>query len=272
MKSLLQKIAEEQGAGPHISIRAAEQPDTTARLAAYDSSTAAPRVIDLTSSNYEEFINLVSTKAYQLSQEKGGIIPFTAINEVVENLIHAGFNEAVVTILDDGNTIKISDQGPGIKKKENVFLLGFTTATSSMKKIIKGVGSGLRIAKDTLSSFGGDVTIEDNLQRGTVVTLRAPLNKGDAVAEPSKQDDQISQPLNEIRLTDRQKRTLFLVTELGKAGPSKIAAELNISLSTAYRDLAYLENLNLVQSDEQGKRSLTTEGITQLDNILYSQN
>jgi len=272
MKSLLQKIAEEQDAGPHISIRTAQQPDATARLAVYDSSTAAPRVIDLTSSNYDEFINLVSTKAYQLSQERGGIIPFTAINEVVENLIHACFNEAVVTVLDDGNTIKISDQGPGIKNKENVFLPGFTTATSSMKKIIKGVGSGLRITKETLSSLGGEVIIEDNLQQGAVVTLRVPSNKGDDVAEPSKQDDQISPPLNEIHLTDRQKRTLFLVTELGKAGPSKIAAELNISLSTAYRDLTYLENLKIIQSDEQGKRSLTTEGITQLDNILYSRN
>lgn len=270
MKSSLQNIAEEQGLRPKIPIYEVEKASPTARLAVYDLPTLAPEILDISCDNYEEFIGLVSTRTYQLSQEKGGIIPFSVIREAVENLVHAYFNEVVVTILDCGNTIKISDQGSGITDKEKAFRQGFSTATFLMKKVIKGVGSGLPLVKEIMSSFAGEVIIEDNLNQGTVVTLKVPTKKP---GDPDKQNDQENQPPTlslGINLTDRQKRTLFLVTELGEAGPSKIAAELDASLSTAYRDLAHLEELQLIQSDEQGKRSLTNEGVKQLDGILHS--
>jgi Mn-dependent DtxR family transcriptional regulator len=61
---------------------------------------------------------------------------------------------------------------------------------------------------------------------------------------------------------------LLLITELSIAGPSIVAKELNISLSTAHRDMAYLEKIDLLRCDENGKRSLTEEGLVQVDLIL----
>ena len=242
--------------------KTATSDDIAARLAVYDSLMTAPRVIDLNSDDLEEFINLLATKTYQSSKEVGGNVPYTVLREVVENLIHAYFKEVVISILDNGNTVRISDQGPGIKNKDKVFEPGFSTATTSMKTIIKGVGSGLPIAREAIAFLGGALTIEDNLDKGTVITLSVPSNT-------SKKSDRPTEfAASDIDLNKRQKQVLVLAMELGSVGPSKIAAELGISLSTAYRDLIYLEEKSLISSDEQGKRVLTSLGIEYLDEIL----
>ncbi|MDI6715470.1 MAG: ATP-binding protein [Actinomycetota bacterium] len=235
-----------------------------ARIAAYDSLKSAPRIIELRADDYDEFINLLATKSYQSSKEMGGNIPYTIIREIIENLIHAYFKEVVISILDNGNTVRISDQGPGIKHKEKAFEPGFSTATSFMKNFIRGVGSGLPITKETLSFLGGAITIEDNLESGTVVTLRMP-------ASSDKEDNLMPETTPSTpKLNKRQKQVLFIIMEFGSVGPSKIASELNISLSTAYRDLVYLEEKSLISSDAQGKRFLTSLGIEYLENILGS--
>lgn len=235
-----------------------------ARLAVYDSLAVAPRIIELDAQDYDEFINLLVTKTYQSSKEIGGNIPYTVIREVIENLIHAYFKEIVISVLNGGNTVRISDQGPGIKNKEKAFEPGFSTATANMKTFIKGVGSGLPITKEALTFLGGAVTVEDNLDKGTVITLSVPSNTKNS----SDALDGVEQA--NIDLNKRQKQVLFLVMELGSVGPSKIASELSISLSTAYRDLIYLEEKSLISSDEQGKRVLTSLGIEYLDDIINS--
>ncbi len=235
----------------------------SARLAIYDSLTSLPRIVDLSAEGCEQFVNLIATRTYELSQERGGQVPFTIIKEVVENLIHACFNEAVITILDRGNTIRISDQGPGIGDPERAFQPGFSTATAEMKRVIKGVGSGLPIVRECLTLSGGDITIENNLARGTVVTLRMPEPK-QPVEPPTRERPE------GVALTTRQKKVLFLVTELGAAGPSTIARELHVALSTAYRDLTALEGAGLVACDDSGKRSLTAMGVRCLDEVLES--
>ena len=235
-----------------------------ARLAVYDSLMAAPRIIELGADDYDEFINLLATKTYQSSKEIGGNIPYTVLREIIENLIHAYFKEVVISVLDNGNTVRISDQGPGIKNKEKAFEPGFSTATSEMKHYIKGVGSGLPITKEALYFLGGALTIEDNLDHGTVITLKVP-GVQPVPDEATKAQTPISFDLNK-----RQKQVLFLIMEFGSVGPSKIAGELSISLSTAYRDLIYLEEKSLISADEQGKRVLTSIGIEYLDDILNS--
>jgi DNA-binding transcriptional ArsR family regulator len=231
-----------------------------ARIAIYDSLAAAPRVEEVDAGDLGEAIEKVASRTYNLARERGGGVPYTIIREIAENLIHAGFTEVVVTILDEGNTVRFADQGPGIADKTRVFLPGFSTATADMKQHIKGVGSGLPIVKECLSFAGGTVEIDDNLGRGTVVTLRvAPRPKEVEVVEPATV---------RVRLSDRQKQVLSLVMELGSAGPSAVARELAVGLSTAYRDLASLEDAGLIVADESGKRELTERGVTLLDTIL----
>jgi anti-sigma regulatory factor (Ser/Thr protein kinase) len=250
--------ADRYGVGDAVRI---SSDGTTARIAIYDSLAVAPRVEDLVADNLADAIEQLASRTYHIAHERGGSIPYTTIREVSENLIHAGFSEVVVTILDGGATVRFADQGPGIRDKEKVFQPGFSTATAGMKQIIRGVGSGLPIVRETLTFAGGTIEIEDNLGRGTVVTLRSATPQSPPVdggpgggALP--------------RLTDRQKQALSIILELGSAGPSALSRELNVGVATAYRDLAFLEEAGLIAADETGKRTLTTYGVTCLERVF----
>lgn len=267
MKGFFQRQAEKPAAHLPESGGQAKTKRPAVRLAIYDSLTSLPQVVELSAEGYRQLIDLLTSKTYEHSQGKGGQIPYTVIREVIENLLHAYFQEAVISVLDNGNTIRISDQGPGIQDKESAFAPGFSTASQEMKEIIRGVGSGLPVAKEMLKCAGGTITIEDNLRSGAVVTLSLPAStdekkKAAVQAEPEE--------VETITLSGRQKKVLFLVTELGPVGPSKIAHELNISLSSAYRDLLVLEKHKLVRLAAQGKRVLTQEGTEYLDKVFKS--
>jgi hypothetical protein len=315
------------------------KPLYTVRIASYDSMSSLPRTLDLTSDDFRTFVDEVSSRVYALCREKGGSVPFVVIREAVENLVHADFADAVVTILPDGNTVRISDHGPGISDKDRAFLPGFTTASSTMRNLIKGVGSGLPIMRESLAAMGGWITVEDNLGAGAVVTISSsgvaassdaaivPLlseasserlsghprqagastdayrerlagtgqsgheqakqdssgdqsNKGQDEGSPSSskgQDEESSSSSQPSEMSDealdavlssRQKKVFLLIAEMGEIGPSVVTKELDISLSTAYRDLVTLEELNLVASLDGGKRKLTKRGIDFLGYIF----
>jgi histidine kinase/DNA gyrase B/HSP90-like ATPase len=231
-----------------------------ARIAVYDGLAAAPRVEDLLADDLSAAIEQLASRTYNLARERGGSIPYTIIREVSENLIHAGFREVVVTILDDGATIRFADQGPGIPDKEKVFLPGFSTATSDMKRIIRGVGSGLPIVRETLAFAGGTIDIDDNLGTGTVVTLKS------AVVTAKPVDAEVGADLP--RLSDRQKHVLSVILELGSVGPTVLSRELEIGVATAYRDLAFLESAGLIAADQIGQRTLTPYGVACLERVF----
>ena len=133
-----------------------------------------------------------------------------------------------------------------------------------MKMVIKGVGSGLPVARECLTFSGGTIEIDDNLGRGTVVTMR--MNP-----QPAPQDIPMELPRDEFEpppLTVRQKQVLSLALELGSVGPTVVSRELGVGLSTAYRDLEHLSNYGLITSDDAGKRVLTDTGIRCLDALF----
>ncbi len=142
-----------------------------ARIAVYDDAAAAPRVVVVEPSDIRSYLEEITATVTRLAQEQGGRIPFTVIREVVENLIHAYFIEPTVSILDGGDTIRFSDQGPGITDKHRALEYGTTSATGEMKRYIRGVGSGLPYAQQWLQDKGGSLTVEDNMRRGTIVTI-----------------------------------------------------------------------------------------------------
>ncbi len=269
----------------------------SARIAVYDGAGAAPRVEDVTSSTVSGFIEDLAARIYSLAREAGGSIPYTVVREIAENLVHADFREPVASILDEGRTIRFSDQGPGIVDKERALQPGFTTASGDAKRFIRGVGSGLPIVQDYVRFNGGSLLVEDNLGSGTVVTIRsgtAPrtaaslrsatlansaaasvttstvpvggeaLWPNDLVRETGPVVVRSSGPT----LTLRQKQVLALVTETGGAGPSVVAKELLIGVSTAYRDLASLEDRGLLVSDDAGRRTVTEEGLRTLETFM----
>jgi anti-sigma regulatory factor (Ser/Thr protein kinase) len=263
--------------GPRLGIPQAEvfgrDPDSDAvasrsahaRIAVYDSLTAAPRVEDVASADPASFIEQLSARTYQCAHDQGGRLPYTLIREIVENFIHARFTEVVVTIMECGNTVRFSDQGPGIPEKEKAFQPGFSTASSEMKRVIRGVGSGLPIVKECLSFSAGTIVVDDNLGTGTVVTLHVDPPETPAPESTEVPVDVATGP----RLSVRQKQVLSLILELGAVGPSAVSRELSVGLSTAFRDLAFLEHCGLIVTDPTGKRVLTEDGIAFLDTLFH---
>lgn len=260
--------------------------DIPVRIAIYDNMRSIPRIIDLNFNDINNFINETSEKTYNLSHEIGGRIPYTIIKEIIENLIHADFKEVIITVLDSGNHIIVTDQGPGIEDKEKAFLPGYTSATSKMKEYIRGVGSGFPIIKETITFSGGSIDVKDNIKRGTVISLKLGLTKkieevqgsgsepaaelpSDTVSEEKTQTDSLDKFNGKI-LSDRQKKILFVILELEEAGPSTIAKELGFSLSTSYRELIYLEKNKLLIPSSSGKRRLSKKGMKYLE--YYSNN
>jgi len=224
-------------------------------IAVYDSKAAPPRIINITSGSWADLIEKLTTKAYRECQQKGVSFPFVALREIIENLVHAGFKETVISILDGGYTIRVSDQGPGIDNKNEAFEPGYTTATSQMRLYIRGVGSGLPVAREIMTFSGGTIDAKDNLRAGTVITMRLSNNE-----EQERLPD----------LTKRQLAVLSLVTEFGSAGPSDVAKELGLSLSTVHRELICLEEVELLTPDGQGKRCATPRGLRKLNKTVVA--
>jgi anti-sigma regulatory factor (Ser/Thr protein kinase) len=240
----------------------------SALVAVYDTLTASPRVITVSSADPRELIEMLASRTYELSHSAGGAIPYAVIREVVENFIHAGFDEVVVSVLDSGNTIRCADQGPGIKDKSRAFLPGFSTATRDMKSVIKGVGSGLPVARECLTFSGGTIEIEDNIGTGTVVTMRMNAPVQDVTAHAGTDPTSEDAASDSVALTVRQKQVLSLAMELGVVGPTVVSRELGVGLSTAYRDLEHLSRHGLLTPDDTGKRALTRSGTRYLDALF----
>ena len=142
-----------------------------ARIAVYDDASAAPRVVVIEPCGVREYLEEITSTVNRLCREQGGQIPFMVIREIVENFIHAYFQAPTITILDGGNTIRFSDQGPGIKEKGLAMEYGTSSATEDMKHYIRGVGSGLPYVQQYMADKGGSLEIEDNIAGGTVVTI-----------------------------------------------------------------------------------------------------
>jgi hypothetical protein len=206
-----------------------------------------------------QLIELLTARSYSLAREQGGVIPNAVFRELIENLVHASFAGVVITILDGGNTLRISDQGPGIADKEAALRQGFTSADAEAKQFIRGVGSGFSVVGETLAALGGSLEIEDNLRRGTVVTVRVP---------PPPETPLAPTPTPSYNLPERQLKILLLTVELAPVGPTRIAQELGVSTSTAYRDLVSLEQVGFVVCRPSGHRSATEAGLAYLEAVL----
>ena len=226
--------------------------DATARIAFYDDMQSSPRITKIEPAPTNEFIQNLTVAIYEQSKLAGGKIPYTRILEVVENFIHAQFREIVVSILDDGNTIRFTDQGPGISDKEKAQMPGFTTATEPMKDYIHGVGSGLPIVKDYFDEHGGTIVIEDNLVSGAVVTISL-------VPKPTEAPKRDVLPLPRFQLNERQQEFVKL---LYREEELRVTDLINFgyAASSTSATLQQLEEQGLVEKLPNKKRTLTDLG------------
>ena len=141
------------------------------RISVYDDMLSTPRVIVIERGEVRTYLEEITNTVYRVMKEQGGHLSLMVIRELVENFIHAHFTEPVISVLDNGDTIRFADQGPGIADKERAFEFGVTSADREQKRYIRGTGAGLPMVQQYLENAGGAVSIEDNLNQGTVVTV-----------------------------------------------------------------------------------------------------
>lgn len=246
---------------------------TTARIAVYDDLRSAPRVIEVEPAETGEYIEHLAQAIYEQSQKLGGSIPYTVIRELSENFIHARFTEVVISIFDHGDTIRFADQGPGISHKKQAQMPGFTSACEPMKEYIRGVGSGLPLAREYLSMSNGSLSIEDNMGSGAVVTISLARDLSPEMDSEQEKQQNNSAPLTVVKpaatpkasagvpdLSDRQKRILMLFSTHGNLGVTDIVKLTGMPQSSVHVEFKKLEEMGLVIKGASQKRELTEEG------------
>jgi len=209
-----------------------------ARVVIYGEPGVPPQVIPISGPDTGAVI-----EALHDTVSEHTVIPTLAARELVENLVHAEMRGAMVSILDGGSTLRISDRGDGIDDVHNAFRPGFTTAGPGELRYIKGVGAGLPTARALAETEGGSLEVDSNLGGGTVMTLKVPV--------ASKRPDP--------QLPPRARAALALLLELEGADPARVAHELGVPQVAAGRLLVELEQTGLIARAADG-RTLTDSG------------
>ena len=233
------------------------------RIAVY-AGGGEPEVIEVSAANPRSATAKFTRLVMDEVREAGGRVPEEAVREVVENLVHAQYRGVVISILEGGNVVRVSDKGPGVEHKNRAMEFGFSGATPGALADIRGVGAGLGIARAATEKVGGTLVIEDNIGGGTVATISVSeeATKG---GEPAARREAASSRrypngVPRMNISERQQKVLITVLECGEVGPSTVADRLEVSVSTAYRDLSVLEEHGLVVTDESGKRIISPLG------------
>ena len=249
-----------------------DQADAGVRIVVYPRS-GEPEITEVSAANPRSATQKFTRFVWERVEEAGGQVPEESIREVVDNLIHAGYSGVVISILDGGNVVRVSDKGPGVENKNRAMEFGFSGASPEALREIRGVGAGLGIARAAAEKIGGKITIEDNIGGGTVATISVA---GDATVLEHREEASVSPQrrypdgVPRMNISERQQKALITVLECGEVGPSTVAERLEISVSTAYRDLSVLEEHGLVMADESGKRLISPLGKDLVEAIISS--
>lgn len=213
-----------------------------ARLACYAHPSEPPRIESFADMDAVGLIESVCDAVAECSP-----LPAPAVREIVENLIHADFRDAVVSVLDGGATVRVSDHGPGIPDPERALQPGFTAAGPEARELVRGVGGGLPLARELMLAGGGSLDIAANLGGGVVVTLSIP---GTSRTSPEPICSEIAREI------------LALLLEIGRATPEELARELGRARADCGRELALLQHRGLVVREPSGPRRLSESGAT----------
>ena len=226
---------------PRAAARAPLSEPVRVRLAVYGAPGEPPQVDEICDDDPVALIEAVCDAVGERSP-----LPGPAVREVVENLVHASFHDALVSVLDAGHSLRVSDHGPGIPDPARAILPGFTTAGPTAQAVVRGVGGGLPLALEMMAAAGGSLEITENLGGGAAVTLALDASAG-APAEPV-----CSEAAREI---------LALLLEIPSATPARLAGELGRPRSECGRELALLQHRGLVAREPSGPRRLTEAGV-----------
>lgn len=111
----------------------------------------------------------------------------TVIGNLLDNAVEASGNGGWITASinarmtdDDGSefVISVADTGEGIppELRERVFFSGYSSKTTLPGAVSTGRGIGLTLVKRIAERHGGDVTIANGTEGGTLITVRIPVD------------------------------------------------------------------------------------------------
>lgn len=106
------------------------------------------------------------------------------ISQVIINIVDNAFkytprdSKIHISAFEQGDmaVIEIADTGPGIKEKEKVFEMFFTSGKIQPDGR-RGIGLGLSSCRSIVQAHGGDIYIKDNSPHGTIVGFTLQLEK-----------------------------------------------------------------------------------------------
>jgi hypothetical protein len=211
------------------------------RLAVYGAPGEPPQVEEV---HDPEAVPLIESLCDLIGERSP--LPAPAVREVVENLVHAEFRDAVVSVMDGGHTLRVSDHGPGIPDPHLALQPGFSAARAGARGVVRGVGGGLPLVRELMSAAGGRLEIAENIGGGAVVTLAVP-----APAAPPP----------EPVCSETARVILALLLEVGSASPQTLSEELGRSRAECGREVALLQHRGLVRREPGGARRLTEAGV-----------
>ena len=225
------------------AVRALPGPVVRARLALYGAPAEPPVVEELADADAAVLIERLCDAVADRSP-----LPAPAVREVVENLVHAGFRDATVSVLDGGALVRVTDHGPGIPDPARALTPGFSGAGPHERELVRGVGCGLPLARELMAAAGGGLEIAENLGGGAAVTLSA--------APPGDTSPGASEPA----CSEAAREILALLLEVGAATPETLTRELGRPRAECGRELALLQHRALVVREPGGARRLTDAG------------
>ncbi|QTA82972.1 Two component system response regulator/histidine kinase [Desulfonema limicola] len=104
----------------------------------------------------------------------------------IKNAVDAMYKSSIrilsvsTSVVNEYIIIKISDTGHGIapSKMDKIFNPFFTTKPlSASDDRPTGTGLGLASAKEMIGSYGGDILVQSEVDKGTTLTVKLPYNK-----------------------------------------------------------------------------------------------
>ncbi len=113
------------------------------------------------------------------------VIDARRFGEVVENVFtnaikyskEGGQIKATISRAGDFVKIEVADQGIGIPSQDLPQIFNkFFRASNAIKSVTEGTGLGLYVVKSYLESWGGNIIINSEENKGTVVSIQIPLN------------------------------------------------------------------------------------------------
>ncbi len=217
------------------------------------------RLLDVTTSSFPNFAKQLVELLSQGLMERGIEPPALALREIADNFIHATPCTGSVVLDASFKSIYVSDTGPGMGSVELALKPGYSTATALQRSYVRGVGLGLHLAREELRSLGGDLHVNSIAGEGTYLHL--VLSNGAGAPDDAA-------ALESLCLNERQNNVLFLLSEGQSLGPSEVAAELSIGVSTAHRELVKLQESGLIFLANNGKRGLSDVGRSYLQSLL----